>query len=106
MIRLTHTRMQVLVSVVGGFMLGVGIFHQLPHAVVAMSTGGNDASLSLDWCMGWLIIGLLTTFFMLRIFHFHHHEAVVSDDDKDHLCGHDHAHEHGKHEHGDACCEP
>lgn len=104
MLNLTHRRMQYLVSLIGGLMLGVGLFHQLPHAVGAMSGHGHSAAFALDWCMGWLIIGLLTTFFMLRIFHFHHHEAVVSDEDKDHLCGHDHAHEHdhdcvGKHDH-------
>lgn len=90
LIRLTHTRMQVLVSIVGGFMLGVGIFHQLPHAVVAMSTGGHDASFSLDWCMGWLMFGLLLTFFMLRMFHFHSHGPIEEDAPHDHDCAHDH----------------
>lgn len=113
--KLTHRRMQVLVSLIGGLMLGVGLFHQLPHAVAAMSGHGQSPAYALDWCMGWLTIGLLTTFFMLRMFHFHHHEAVVTDDDHDHLCGHthdqglpclnahdhdhDHAHDHD-HDHG------
>lgn len=97
-IRLTHTRMQVLVSVVGGFMLGVGFFHQLPHAVVAMSTGSNEASSSLDWCMGWLMFGLLLTFFMLRMFHFHSHGPVEEDSHHSHDCSHDHDHDHG-HDH-------
>ena len=99
MFRMTHTRMQVLVSVVGGFMLGVGIFHQLPHAVVAMSAGGNDASFSLDWCMRWLMFGLLLTFFMLRMFHFHSHGPVDEDGPHSHECSHDHDHDHD-HDHG------
>lgn len=94
LLNLTHRRMQYLVSLIGGLMLGVGLFHQLPHAVAAMSGHGHSPAFALDWCMGWLMIGLLTTFFMLRMFHFHHHEAVVADDDQDHLCGHDHDHDH------------
>jgi zinc and cadmium transporter len=90
MIRLTHTRMQVLVSVVGGFMLGVGIFHQLPHAVIVMTTGGKDPSFSIDWCMNWLMFGLLLTFFMLRMFHFHSHGPT----EEDHPHDHDHDHDH------------
>lgn len=93
LLNLTHRRMQYLVSLIGGLMLGVAVFHQLPHAVIAMSGQGHSAAASLNWCVGWLMTGLLTTFFMLRMFHFHHHEAVVTNDDKDHLCGHDHDHD-------------
>ncbi|MBS0202579.1 MAG: ZIP family metal transporter [Planctomycetes bacterium] len=94
LLNLTHRRMQFLVSLIGGLMLGVAVFHQLPHGVAAMSGHGQSPAFALDWCVGWLMIGLLTTFFMLRMFHFHHHEAVVTDEDKDHLCGHDHDHDH------------
>ena len=94
LVKLTHRRMQYMVSLIGGLMLGVGIFHQLPHAVGAMSGHGQSPAFALDWCMGWLMAGLLTTFLMLRIFHFHHHEAVATDEDHDHLCGHDHDHDH------------
>ena len=34
LMRLTHTRMQLMMSFVGGLMLGVAILHLLPHAVV------------------------------------------------------------------------
>ena len=103
LIRLTHSRMQVLVSLIGGLMLGVAIFHQLPHAVEAMAGNGQSHAYALDWCVGWLMVGLLTTFFMLRMFHFHNHEPVAADSDHDHLCGHDHDHDQdclGKHDHG------
>jgi zinc and cadmium transporter len=82
-------------------MLGVGIFHQLPHAVAAMPDPIPGSSSSLDWCMGWLMIGLLMTFFMLRMFHFHSHEPIELDDvhahdhDHDHNHDHDHGHDHG-----------
>jgi zinc and cadmium transporter len=102
LIRLTHFRMQFLVSLIGGLMLGVAVFHQLPHAVEAMSGEGQGHSFALDRCVGWLMGGLLTTFFMLRMFHFHNHEPVASDDDHEHLCGHDHDHDReclAKHDH-------
>jgi len=96
LLNLTHRVMQYLVSLIGGLMLGVALFHQLPHAVATMSGDGYSPGAALDWCVGFLMLGLLTTFFMLRMFHFHHHEAVVSDADKDHLCGHDHDHDLGQ----------
>lgn len=100
LIHLTHTRMQMLVSLVGGLMLGVGIFHQLPHAVSIMPSNGGA---SLDRCMLWLMIGMVMTFFMLRMFHFHSHdvptEALDSGHDHDHDCAHDHDHGHHHHDH-------
>ncbi|MBM4076316.1 MAG: hypothetical protein FJ267_11835, partial [Planctomycetes bacterium] len=92
LIKLTHFRMQFLVSLIGGLMLGVGVFHQFPHAISSLPT--HQPSFAINWCSGWLMTGLLTTFFMLRIFHFHNHEPVVSDDDEGHLCGHQHDHDH------------
>ena len=102
LVKLTHARIQLLVSLIGGLMLGVAIFHQLPHAVEAMAGNGQHSAFALDWCVGWLMGGLLTTFFMLRMFHFHSHEPVATDDDHDHLCGHDHDHDQdclAKHDH-------
>ena len=106
LIRLTHTRMQMLVSLVGGLMLGVGIFHQLPHAVSIMPQG-DSGGYALDRCMMWLMIGMVMTFFMLRMFHFHSHEPMAEDIDTGHDhnhghthdCSHDHDHDH-HHDHG------
>ena len=96
LVKLTHSRMQFLVSSIGGLMLGVAIFHQLPHAVGAMSS--HDHAFALDWCAGWLMAGLLTTFFMLRMFHFHSHGPVEEDAPHEHDCAHDHDHS-GHHDH-------
>ena len=63
LMRLTHTRLQMMMSCVGGLMLGIGIFHLLPHAV--------NEQVSLDRALWWMMGGLLTTFFLIRIFHFH-----------------------------------
>ena len=83
--RLTHTRMQLILSLVGGLMLGIGLFHMLPHSVG--ETGSLDVSI---W---WMMIGLLAMFFLIRAFHFHQHGAAefedpVSATDPDHA---DHA---------------
>ncbi len=114
LVRLTHTRMQWMMSFVGGLMLGVALFHLLPHAVERL--GGN-----LDQAIWWLLVGLLGMFFLIRTFQFHQHGPIESEDaggdagdpahgghDHDHGHshghGHEHAHEHGhghSHEHGE-----
>lgn len=92
-VRFTHTGMQILVSFIGGLMLGVGIFHQLPHAVAVMPVSQAEGSQGIDWCLGCLMFGLLGTFFLLRMFHFHSHEPLEADAEP----GHDHDHDHGHH---------
>ena len=93
--RLTHTRTQLLMSFVAGLMLGVGLFHMLPHA--AFETG------SLDRTVWWTMTGLLMMFFLQRFFHFHQHgptEMGLDADDpyaaarQEAACGHDHDHDH------------
>lgn len=116
-IRLTHTRMQVMISFVGGVMLGIAVFHMIPHSLASL---GGDR---IDQVMWGLMLGMLTTFFLLRSFHFHHHEpahfglvaeeqalktAGVADPRRptapDHAHGNDHAHEHGhSHAHSEHC---
>ena len=89
MVRLTHTRMETLISFVGGLMLGIGVFHLLPHAIAEMG--------SIDRAVWWMMAGIVTLFFLLRTFHFHQHGTVELDDDEkdhahDHDCEHHHAH--------------
>ena len=86
LVRLGHRRMQMLMSVVGGLMLGVGLLHQLPHSIVIASDGGAG----IDWCVGWMVGGLVLTFFLIRWFHAHSHDT-------------EHAHHHAGHTHGPAC---
>ncbi len=94
-VRLGHRRMQMLLSVVGGLMLGVGLLHQLPHSIVIAKDGGAG----IDWCVGWMVGGLMLTFFLIRWFHAHSHDAEHSHDHGGHG-GHGH---HGGHSHGPAC---
>jgi zinc and cadmium transporter len=94
LVRLTHQRMQMMISLVAGVMLGVGLFHMLPHA--AMHLG------SLDRAVFWTMVGLLTMFVLMRWFHPHHH-GDVDDEECEHE--HDHDHDHDHHEHGHAHCD-
>jgi zinc and cadmium transporter len=86
LIRLTHVRLQLLMSFVGGAMLGVGLLNMLPHAVEACD---DDAHVPAA-C---LLIGFLAMFFVERVFHFHHHDAPA-----DGAADHDHD-EHESHVH-------
>ncbi len=69
-IRLTHTRMQFMISFVGGVMLGIAVFHMIPHSLASL---GGDR---IDQVMWGVMLGMLATFFLLRSFHFHHHEPA------------------------------
>jgi zinc and cadmium transporter len=72
-------------------MLGVGMFHMLPHAFHEIR--------SIDRAVWWLMLGFLAMFFLQRLFHFHQHgpteleaETGAADHDHDHDahggCGH------------------
>lgn len=82
-IALTHSRMQHTISFVGGLMLGIAVFHLLPHAVAILGTRGVDRAATGVMC------GIVVMFFLLRAFHFHQHEVPEVGG-----CGHDHDHDH------------
>ena len=87
LIRLTHTRMQTIVSFVGGMMLGIGVFHLIPHA--SQKLGDINAT------MLWMMCGILLMFFLIRVFHFHNHGiAEDAQDDACEPCVQDHSHSH------------
>ena len=85
LVKLTHGRMQVLISYVGGLMLGISVFHLLPHAMVEL--GGQR----IDSAMIALMFGMVTMFLLLRMFHFHDHGPAEVHDP------HDHDHDHDGH---------
>lgn len=68
LIRLTHRRLQFLISFVAGLMLGVSVLHLLPHSFFYTQ--------DIDESVLWMLVGLLGMFFLLRAFHFHHHGPV------------------------------
>lgn len=83
--RLTHRSMQMVMSFVGGFMLGVALLHLIPHSIVE--------GLSLDTSMMWALGGLLFMFLLIRVFHVHQHAELEGDPGHHH--GHSHGHAHG-----------
>lgn len=83
-VKMTHTRTQLVMSLVSGLMLGVAFYHLLPHSIVLYGSGGG-----VDNAVWWLMVGLITMFLLLRMFHFHQHD--FSRDEEIH---HDHSHPH------------
>jgi len=93
-VKLTHTRMQTVLSFVGGLMLGIGVFHLLPHAVYELPSATAASR--------WMMVGIVFMFVMLRLFHFHNHEpntAHVHEPGDGHKHNtaecHNHGHTHG-----------
>ena len=93
-IELTHTKMQTLISGVGGLMLGIAVFHLLPHSLEYTAS----PTLTSQWLMG----GLLVMFFLVRAFHFHHHGPAdpLAENAEQLHDDHDHDHDAGHHHHG------
>jgi len=75
--------MQLMMSFVGGLMLGVALLHMLTHAVVATESL-NHAAVSA-------VIGLLAMFFLIRMFHVHGHAPHEHHDDSE-AVGQTHVH--------------
>jgi zinc and cadmium transporter len=93
---LSHNRMQVAISLIGGLMLGIGVFHMLPHALVELGPDGPDIAAH------GMMAGLVVMFLLLRAFHFHHHGTLDSHHPDQHAaCHHDHdardEHAHDRH---------
>ena len=83
--RWNHRSMQAVMSFVGGVMLGIAVLHLLPHSVAATGSADKTAIAAL--------IGLLTIFLLIRVFHVHQHP------NSQHECGHDEGHHVGRHWH-------
>jgi zinc and cadmium transporter len=88
-VRMTHTRTQLVMSFVSGLMLGVAFYHLLPHSV-ALAGGARG----VDTTVWWLMIGLIVMLLLLRVFHFHQHDFSKEERvQHNHDHGHDHHHE-------------
>ena len=67
LIKLTPTRLQVAVSFVAGFMLGVALLGLLPHAIHEIGAPQTGTA--------WLLAGFLVMFLVQRFLPFHHHDV-------------------------------
>lgn len=85
LVRLTHIRVQLMMSFVGGLMLGVALLQLLPHALAEGESAEHVAWASL--------LGLLAMFFLIRVLHVHGHEPHedgIGQEHADHACsGHE-----------------
>ncbi len=68
-VTMTHIRTQAVMSLVAGFILGIALYHLLPHGLVRIP--GPDA---VERAMGWMMLGAILMVLLLRIFHFHQHD--------------------------------
>ena len=116
--RLSHTHMQLLMSFLGGIMMGVGTLHLLPHAI----EHAGSVKVGVTSLLG----GLLGMLVLVRCFHFHQHDlpgspghshhhsgdcehpvatpGPLTTDDEAHVHDHDHDHENDNyhdHDHDD-----
>jgi len=98
-VRLSHLRFQLLISLVGGLLLGIGVFHLLVHSVHVLGIS------QVDTVGIWMMVGILVMFFLLRTFHVHHHEPApdLNSSEKTELHTLPVLSEHSGHEHGHSC---
>ena len=82
---MTHTRTQIVMSLVAGFILGIAMFHLLPHSLERISEPDM-----VEKAVGWMVLGMVLMIFLLRIFHFHQHD--FSSEASDLYDDHDHGH--------------
>ena len=86
-VTMTHTRTQLVMSLVAGFLLGVAMYHLLLHSLEDIP--GPHAG---EIAVGCAVLGIILIIVLLRIFRFHQHdfshEAIEMHDDH-----HDHQHQ-------------
>lgn len=82
LVHLTHTVSQTIISFVGGLMLGIGVFHLLPHSLHGGQTASDAA--------GWMMCGIVAMFLLIRWFHFHHHGPLEISTDREDPCAGQH----------------
>jgi zinc and cadmium transporter len=83
--------MQLALSLVAGVMLGVGLLHMLPHALL-------EAPDHADVVFACVLGGFLTMFFIERFFCFHHHDVPMPESEAG-ADAHHHEVESHRHEH-------
>ncbi len=79
--KLTHTRLQIAISFVGGLMLGLSLLGMMPHALHQIG--------SVQPTVAWLLAGFVVMFFLQRFLPFHHHD--VAEGSPVEPCGHPHS---------------
>ena len=71
-VRMTHTRTQIAMSLVAGLVLGVALYHLLPHGFALLKEAREPAP--MDVAASWTMAGLICMVLLLRVFSFHQHD--------------------------------
>lgn len=66
---MTHRRTQIVMSFVAGFILGIAVFHLLPHGLERIP-GPDEFEIAALWIM----FGMAVMIVLLRVFDFHQHD--------------------------------
>ena len=66
---LTHLRTQLVMSLVSGFIIGIALYHLLPHGLDRIPGPG-----SAERGMVWAVFGIVLMVALLRMFQFHQHD--------------------------------
>ena len=66
---MTHLRMQLVMSLVSGFIVGIAVHHLLPHSMEYISGPKAWEHVSL-----WMLAGIVMMVLLLQTFNFHQHE--------------------------------
>lgn len=92
MMRLSHARLQIAVSLVAGLMLGVALLHFIPHAI--------EENHSVERTVQYVLAGFLVMFFLQRFFPHHSHDVpeIEESDHAAHEHSHDEVHAHDHHD--------
>ena len=85
---MTHTRIQMVLSLISGLMLGVALLHLIPHAFAAAQ--------AIDTVMIWTLSGLIFMLLLLRWFHFHQHDFASVSADCELVSADEHHHAHAQ----------
>lgn len=78
-LQITHTRVQGSMSVVAGLILGIALYHLLPHSLALFD--GEDAMEAALW---WAMLGVVFLVLLLRVFQFHQHDFTSDAPQHDH----------------------
>ena len=72
---MTHLRMQIMMSLIAGFIMGMALHHLLPHSMeyIAEPNAWERASSTM-------LMGIILMVLLLQIFNFHQHEIPHSAD--------------------------
>ena len=67
---MTHMRTQIVMSLVAGFIMGIALFHLLPHSLERLADAAATAAT-------WIVFGMVAMVVLLRVFPFHQHDFSV-----------------------------